>query len=84
MIHVSVWLKPASGLPARRLCDGIIYNDGTGTSARGNYTYILRLQRQRVWRKGSLENFPRKRLNAWHLLYRVLAQALEQDNAKQV
>ena len=43
----------------------------------GNYWFSLSQRGTRkVWRKGAVEGFARKRLGAWYLLYRVLQEAL--------
>lgn len=47
-----------------------------GTPTRGEYRYsILAGKDGRVLARGEVQGFPRKRLLAWDLLARVLAQA---------
>jgi hypothetical protein len=50
---------------------GVIVNDGTGTKSKGNYEFSLGLKRPN-WRVGKVFDYPRQRLNVWHLLHEVL------------
>lgn len=64
---------------ARTIHTAVIANDGTGTKSQGNYRYALsRRGSTKPWKVGKLHGFPRLRLGAWQLLYRVLAEALDQ------
>lgn len=51
-----------------------LYNDGTGDVTTGNYAgrVFAKGSDHHIVRKGVIENFPRTRLNAWHLLARML------------
>ena len=59
-----------------------IYNDATGDATKGNYGYAFskRNSPEVVWKRGRIENFPRKRLLAWDLLYRCLKDAVSERN----
>lgn len=80
MIRITVELIPGGVGEPQILGTAIIVNDGTGTATVGNYTYALS-HRRRIWRSGVLEGFPRKQLNVWDLLFRVLKKSnLEKRN----
>lgn len=87
MIRVTVELVSAIN-PARSKVLGVavISNDGEKTAvkpARGNYNFALSMRApftNRVWKSGSIEEFPRKRLGGWDLLYRVLRAAVGERN----
>ena len=76
MLVVRIELWPG-GCEARKrtLATGTITNLGTGSKTRGNYFADLRDAAGRAWRHGTVTNFPRKRLLAWDLLYRVCKSA---------
>jgi len=80
MIVVMVYMVPHGDVKqSRRLVAANIVNDGTGTLAKGNYkarfsTSKLRLK---VWRKGTVKNFPRKNTGVWKLLYLALKDVYE-------
>lgn len=78
MIRVTVEMLPGGFGPVQHLGTAIISNDGTGTPQRGNYNVRLspRGNPKRVWRRGRVLRFPRKRRSAWHLLEEALAAAL--------
>ena len=87
MILVTVELVPASGGPKRHLGTAKIVNDGTGSAAVGNYRFELSKWGQpgwglpsRVWRRGQIEGFPRKKLGPWDLLCRALAACVGDRN----
>ncbi len=75
MLRITIELLPKGRLDkARHLGTGYISNDGTGAGGIGNYDVTLS-QRGRpgcVWKRGRVIGFPRKRLGAWDLLFRVL------------
>lgn len=65
---------------ARLLAQAVITNAGSGSRKSGNYTYGLTRQTNTgrdpgLWKTGHVEDFPRERLNVWHLLARVLEDA---------
>jgi len=62
------------------LASGIIFNDATGTPESGNYVGELRDKSGRRWRKVCVQAFPRRRLMAWDLLYRILKEAVSDRN----
>ena len=73
MLRVTIELVPL-GIEAmkRTIATANIWNDGTGTPTQGNYKYTLFGKRNRVLAEGEVKGFPRKRLLAWDLMYRVL------------
>ena len=79
MIRVTVELVPQGDESrAKTLHTAVIANDGSGTKDRGNYRFSLsRKGSARPWKEGRISGFPRKRLGTWHLLYRVLKEALD-------
>ena len=77
MLRVTIEFVPyGDESKAHVLHTAAISNDGLGTPERGDYRYTLNSKQQRAWRKGRIKEFPRLRLGAWDLLYRVLDQAL--------
>jgi len=66
----------------RHLGTAKIWNMGTGTMTRGDYKATLsKVNRPGcVWRGGQVKDFPRKRLGAWDLLYRVLHNIVGKRN----
>ena len=81
MLRVTIEFVPyGDESKAHVLHTAAISNDGVGTPERGNYRYTLNSKQQRAWRKGRIKEFPRLRLGAWDLLYRVLAQAVSLRN----
>jgi hypothetical protein len=89
VIRVTVELISAVH-PARSRVLGIaeIANDGETSrashGARGSYTVRLSKrapQTSHTWRRGRVENFPRRRLGAWDLLYRALRATVGERNA---
>lgn len=45
-----------------------LYNDGTGTLARGNYVIELLDKNGKVYRRGFVKDFPRRSKGPWELL----------------
>ena len=77
MLVVRIELWPGGCEDRKRtLATGTITNLGTGSKTRGNYFADLRDAAGRLWRHGTVTNFPRKRLLAWDLLHRVLRNLL--------
>jgi hypothetical protein len=82
MIRVTLELVSARDGHTEVLGVGYISNDGAGTPARGNYNVRL-MRRGRgdiLWKTGRVEDFPRKRLLGWDLLYRALRATLGDRN----
>ena len=75
MINVNIELHSAIDGHVETLGTIKIWNDATGTPTKGNYGYFLTDKKRRVMGKGRIEGFPRKRLLAADLLYRVLEDA---------
>ena len=80
MIRVTVEMYPGGGKKGKRLLGmAIIANDGTGTETRGNYNAGFGMRTGRTGKMkyyATVENFPRKSLDVWHLLRRCLNKAL--------
>jgi hypothetical protein len=73
MLRITIELLPGGSEARKRtLATGTITNLGTGSPTQGNYFADLRDAAGRPWRHVTLNSFPRKRLLAWDLLYRVL------------
>lgn len=71
-IDISLWPHGFSDL-SENLGRIEIINDGSGTATRGNYDIILyQKNSNKVWKKGKVTNFPRKRLGSYDLLLRGL------------
>lgn len=79
MIRVTVELVPYGIGEPRVIGQAIIANDLDDTLAtdgkKGSYTFRIDTTRKNAWRTGRVRNFPRKSLNAWHLLARCLEEA---------
>lgn len=76
MLIVKIELHSAVTGEIKTLAIGRIVNTGAGTPTRGHYRVELRDAAGRLWKSGSVENFPRKRLLAWDLLYWALKKLL--------
>lgn len=84
MIRVTVELLPF-GFEENKQLLGVaeITNDVTGTPDRGNYHYRIWGKRGgKIIRQGVILAFPRRRLLAWDLLFRVLADAVGERNGR--
>jgi hypothetical protein len=81
MLVVRIELWPG-GCEARKrtLATGTITNLGTGSNTCGNYFADLRDAAGRSWRHGTVTDFPRNRLLAWDLLFRVLKNLVSNRN----
>lgn len=83
MIRVTIELWPGGQEHLKRHLGTIdIANDATGSATRGNYR--ARLSRRNnpdgCWKTARVEGFPRKRLGAYDLLFRVLKQVVGPRN----
>lgn len=74
MLIVTVELHSAITGEITTLATGKIVNTGAGTPTRGHYRVELRDAVGRLWKTGNIQDFPRKRLLAWDLLYRALEE----------
>ena len=88
MIRITVELISAVH-PSRSRVLGIaeIANDGetsrASNGARGSYTVRLSKRApytRQTWKAGRVEDFPRRRLGAWDLLYRALRATVGDRN----
>lgn len=80
MIRVTVELIPWGVGKPQHLGTAEIFNDATGTTTRGNYGFRLFSRNKRLYKEGEVKDFPRKRLLAYDLLYRVLREAMGERN----
>jgi len=84
MLIVKIELHSAVTGEIKTIATGKIVNTGTGTPTRGNYRVELRDALGRLWKTGSVEGFPRKRLLAWDLLARSLHSILGNRNGVKI
>lgn len=83
MVRVTIDLVSANDGSVRNLGVAEIANDGTGTGDIGNYKIALsKFGGKGVWRKGTLQGFPRKALGGWDLLFRCLEAVVGYRNRK--
>lgn len=80
MLVVRIELHSAVTGIVTTLATGRMVNTGTGAQTRGNYRVELRDAAGRQWKWGTVDNFPRKWLLAWDLLYRALEKSLSNRN----
>lgn len=81
MIYVKVELWPfGDRTKAKPLGEMYIANDATGSLTRGNYKAILKNSVGRTFRACKVADFPRKRLNVYDLMFRVLRTAVGDRN----
>lgn len=88
VVRVELWRK---GDPndVETLGTAVIGNDLSGTLYRGNYNvYLGRFHEiatnkvmKRPWQTGRVEDFPRRSLGPWDLLYRALKETVGGRNA---
>jgi hypothetical protein len=73
MIKVKIVLHSARTGEKSLLGDVVIWNDGTGTTKRGNYGFLVRGRKAtKILAKGEVRDFPRKSRTAVELLKRCL------------
>jgi hypothetical protein len=79
MVVITVELWP-QGDPESKRCLGVahISNDGTGKEASGSYDVTLFTwgEMPKVWKKGRVEGFDRKKRGPWDLLLLALLDAV--------
>jgi hypothetical protein len=80
MLVVKIELHSAVTGEITTIATGTIVNTGTGTPTSGDYRVELKDAIGRRWKKGQITGFPRKRLSAWDLLYRVLEKLVKRRN----
>lgn len=80
MLKITIELLPF-GSETNKKTLGImrIGNDLTGTKTMGNYKYSFQYNTRKNY-SGEIKKFPRQRLNAWDLLFRVLYHARGKEN----
>lgn len=77
MIRITVELISAQDGHSETIGTMFIVNDGTGTETRGNYNAVFWAKRRAARKRVRVDSFPRQRLNAWHLIHRVLTDWLK-------
>lgn len=83
MIKITIEVYPHGHAAEKyEIAHGYIMNDGTGTCARGNYRFGLFKKVKRLWRSGTVTNFPRKSYPVWRLLYLALNKIYGGKNDK--
>ncbi len=85
MIKITIELLPfGSEKHKKHLGTAIITNIGSGTKYSGNYKYNLSKKGnpKNTWREGKISGFPRKKLGAYDLLFRVLRDVVSERNIK--
>jgi len=80
MLVVKIELHSAVTGRVTTIATGTICNTGTGSPTQGNYRIELRDAAGRKWKSGHIEEFPRKRLLTWDLLYRALEKLVGARN----
>jgi hypothetical protein len=83
MIHVEISLWPGGDKEkASHLGTILIANDESGTLNSGNYVAVLSQAKKpaTMWKTSIVKGFPRKRLGAYDLLYRILKDVVGERN----
>jgi len=80
MVRITIELIPFGFLKPKHLGTIDIVNDGSGYSDLGNYKAILYNAGKRKYKECEIKNFPRKKLLAFDLLYRVLKSVVGERN----
>jgi len=87
MIRVTIELLPLGYEEGKeKIGEVIIFNDGTGTPAIGNYKVKLMktpkyAKTKGVWKSGKVKDFPRLAMGPYDLLLRALAACIGERNA---
>lgn len=79
MIFIRIDLWPLGRKEkAKTLATAKIWNNATSKSNKlGNYNFELTLMNEdKIWREGTIKDFPRKRYNMWYLLNLILKDIL--------
>lgn len=77
MIVVKIEMWPGGNQENRYLLgSAILINDSSGSATWGDYECTLFLKGKRIWKQTYVAQFPRQRLNAWHLVKRMLENTL--------
>ena len=72
MIKITVELIYGGlGVP-KKIGESIIWNDGTGSKAYGNYNFVINEEKIGHLDSGKIMKFDRLKLNVWDLIYRML------------
>lgn len=81
MLVVTVELYPKGlAIKSKKLGQCFIINNLTGTPTKGDYVaHICVGKKKKPWKTVFVTGFPRKNLNAWHLLYRTLKKAIGEE-----
>lgn len=75
MVRITIEIVPLGFEPMKRTLGTLhIANDGSGSLTRGNYNTKFYSKSGRVFKKGRVENFPRKGKSVWELIRRALEE----------
>jgi len=84
MLKVNIELWPYGDESKKKLIGtAIIGNDGSGTPSTGNYRAAISKRYphiSQIWKRARYMGFPRKKRNAWDLLYLILKEAVGDRN----
>jgi len=81
MLVVKVELWPFGNEESKRTLGTMrISNDATGTTTRGNYNVRVFSRDGRETHKVRVENYPRKALSVWALVYQALVHCSFRKN----
>jgi len=82
MIRITVELVSAVDKSRSRVLGvGFIWNDGKGSPTRASYGWqLMKAGTDRIWKSGTLADFPRTSLGGWDLLFRALKAAVGDRN----
>lgn len=88
MIVVRIELHSAIDNSIKEIGTAVIYNDGNGSGARGNYGVCIGNKRDagdfravysRPQRRGRVTNYPRLSYNVWRLIARAILSAFPEE-----
>lgn len=87
MIVIKMELHSAVTSKITEIGRAYIFNDATGTAARGNYNAMICKKTNlstsgQPLRRGRVENYPRKSYNVWRLAIRALVSCFPEEKTK--
>ncbi len=62
----------------------VIFNDLSGTESKGNYEYAISKwgRPTHIWKRGTIDNFSRKRDNVWKLMQQVFGKLDNKEDSR--
>ena len=79
VIKIELWPK-GNADKSKEIGRAYLWNDGSGTKNVGHYKgKVMRRGSQKIWKEGTVKNFPRLRLKVWNLVYRFLDNILKEE-----